>query len=142
MTSTKNGNNNNISIDDSQYQLEHLPNNNGLVVMVQKLPLGNSYMFFWTWYSIEIFFEISLRLHRLNKCSLCLHVIYYNLYYNQTILTNILHFLDVTANRVFGPLTKVILSKDGSGLGFSLDGGKNSPTGDQPLTVKKIFTGQ
>uniref|UniRef100_A0A2H8TEN1 Pro-interleukin-16 n=2 Tax=Melanaphis sacchari TaxID=742174 RepID=A0A2H8TEN1_9HEMI len=48
---------------------------------------------------------------------------------------------DVITNRVFGPLTKVILSKDGSGLGFSLEGGKNSPTGDQPLTVKKIFTG-
>ncbi|XP_060852961.1 putative Polycomb group protein ASXL3 [Rhopalosiphum padi] len=48
---------------------------------------------------------------------------------------------DVIANRVFGPLTKIELSKDGSGLGFSLEGGKNSPTGDQPLTVKKIFTG-
>ncbi|XP_008187574.1 uncharacterized protein LOC100166850 [Acyrthosiphon pisum] len=48
---------------------------------------------------------------------------------------------EVIANRVFGPLTKIVLSKDGSGLGFSLEGGKNSPTGDQPLTVKKIFTG-
>lgn len=48
---------------------------------------------------------------------------------------------DVVKNRVFGPPTVVVLSKDGSGLGFSLEGGKNSPTGDQPLTVKKIFTG-
>lgn len=51
-------------------------------------------------------------------------------------------FSDVTSHRTFGPLTKVILSKDGSGLGFSLEGGKNAPAGDQPLTVKKIFTGK
>lgn len=59
------------------------------------------------------------------------------------VIINIFYELsDVIANRVFGPLTKIVLSKDGSGLGFSLEGGKNSPTGDQPLTVKKIFTGQ
>ncbi|XP_050520552.1 serine-rich adhesin for platelets [Daktulosphaira vitifoliae] len=49
--------------------------------------------------------------------------------------------IETSSSRSFGPLVKVILSKDGSGLGFSLEGGKNSPNGDQPLTVKKIFTG-
>jgi len=48
---------------------------------------------------------------------------------------------DTIANRVFGLLNKITLNKDGSGLGFSLEGGKNSPNGDQPLTIKKIFTG-
>lgn len=33
------------------------------------------------------------------------------------------------------------LVKDASGLGFSLDGGKDSPQGDKPLTIKKIFQG-
>ncbi|KAK9497803.1 hypothetical protein O3M35_003725 [Rhynocoris fuscipes] len=41
----------------------------------------------------------------------------------------------------WGPLETVILQKDGTGLGFSLEGGKDSPYGDMPLTIKKIFTG-
>lgn len=61
-------------------------------------------------------------------------------YYNNSVI-NLNVLSDIITSRVFGPLTKVMLSKDGSGLGFSLDGGKNSPTGDQPLTIKKIFTG-
>jgi hypothetical protein len=40
-----------------------------------------------------------------------------------------------------GPPLIVMLTKDGAGLGFSLEGGKESPLGDKPLTIKKIFTG-
>eukprot|EP00096_Caligus_rogercresseyi_P011894 TRINITY_DN482_c0_g3_i1.p1 TRINITY_DN482_c0_g3~~TRINITY_DN482_c0_g3_i1.p1 ORF type:complete len:855 (-),score=313.98 TRINITY_DN482_c0_g3_i1:70-2634(-) len=39
------------------------------------------------------------------------------------------------------PPTTVVLKKEGTGLGFSLEGGKDSPVGDRPLTIKKIFTG-
>lgn len=42
----------------------------------------------------------------------------------------------------WGPLRTVSLSKDGAGLGFSLEGGKGSINGDRPLTVKKIFIGK
>lgn len=41
-----------------------------------------------------------------------------------------------------GPPHVVTLTKDGAGLGFSLEGGKDSPLGDKPLTIKKIFTGK
>ena len=41
-----------------------------------------------------------------------------------------------------GPPLTIMLTKDGAGLGFSLEGGKDSPLGDKPLTIKKIFTGR
>ena len=46
-------------------------------------------------------------------------------------------FVDVPRG---SPVT-VNLKKEGTGLGFSLEGGKDSPFGDRPMTVKKIFTG-
>lgn len=42
----------------------------------------------------------------------------------------------------WGPLRIACLTKDGAGLGFSLEGGKGSINGDRPLTVKKIFIGK
>jgi len=48
-----------------------------------------------------------------------------------------LKFVDVPR----GPSITVTLKKEGTGLGFSLEGGKDSPYGDRPMTIKKIFTG-
>jgi hypothetical protein len=48
-----------------------------------------------------------------------------------------LKFVDVPR----GPSLTVTLKKEGTGLGFSLEGGKDSPYGDRPMTIKKIFTG-
>ncbi|XP_078393225.1 pro-interleukin-16-like [Cetorhinus maximus] len=40
-----------------------------------------------------------------------------------------------------GELVTVELVTTGTGLGFSLDGGKCSSQGDRPLTIKKVFQG-
>ncbi|CAB3240006.1 unnamed protein product [Arctia plantaginis] len=46
-------------------------------------------------------------------------------------------------NRGLGSVVTVLLEKagGGAGLGFGLDGGRDSPRGDQPLTIKKLFAG-
>lgn len=42
---------------------------------------------------------------------------------------------------VKSPTNVITLNKDGAGLGFSIEGGKDSPQGDVPLLIKKIFQG-
>lgn len=47
-------------------------------------------------------------------------------------------------DKASGAVVTVILEKagGGAGLGFGLDGGRDSPRGDCPLTIKKLFAGK
>ncbi|CAH1153413.1 unnamed protein product [Phaedon cochleariae] len=51
------------------------------------------------------------------------------------IKTSSVDVVEKTANFV------IQMQKESSGLGFSIEGGKDSPQGDVPLVVRKIFTG-
>ncbi|CAG4964845.1 unnamed protein product [Colias eurytheme] len=46
-------------------------------------------------------------------------------------------------NKASGSVVTVVLEKagGGAGLGFGLDGGRDSPNGDRALTIKKLFAG-
>ncbi|RWS06039.1 uncharacterized protein B4U79_01647 [Dinothrombium tinctorium] len=49
--------------------------------------------------------------------------------------------LDLNSNGDGYKVYKAVLVKDGAGLGFILEGGKDSPLGDKPLALKRVFKG-
>ena len=41
-----------------------------------------------------------------------------------------------------GEIVQVKMNKGVTGVGFVIQGGKGSPKGDQPITIKRIFKGK
>lgn len=63
-------------------------------------------------------------------------------YRNRLISWPILASFDATKCKYADHSVDVVLHKGLLGVGLSLEGGLQSPIGDRPLTVKRVFAGQ
>ena len=57
-------------------------------------------------------------------------------------LLPVLSTSDDVVNTGEGEVMEVILNKGVTGLGFLIQGGRFTPKGDMPLTIKKVFKGK